>query len=127
MAKLVIPIEVFERGDSLMSPHFGRAPLFAVVEILRDGSVKSISPVENTGEHFGGHGAAEALVSQLQPDALVVKGMGPRGLQAFQSKGIAVFTGEVNTVKEAIDAYAGGRLVGLTEPCREARHHLSEP
>ena len=127
MPKIVIPIERFERGDSLIFQHFGRAPLYAVIELLENGSVKSISSVNNSGEHFAGTGAAEVLVSQLQPDALVVKGMGPRGLQAFQSKGIAVFTGEVNTVKEAVDAYVGGRLVGLTEPCREARHNFSEP
>ena len=125
MVKLVIPVERFERENSIIFPHFGRAPLFAVVELLEDGSVKSISSVNNVGEHFGGDGGAETLVSGLQPDALVVKGMGPRGLQAFQSKSVAVFTGNVNTVGEAIDAYVGGRLVGLTEPYKDARHQFS--
>lgn len=124
MVKLVIPVERFERENSTIFPHFGRAPLFTVVELLEDGSVKSISSVNNVGEHFGGQGGAETLVSGLQPDALVVKGMGPRGLQAFQSKGVAVFTGNVETVGEAIDAYVGGRLVGLTEPCKDARHQF---
>ncbi len=124
MVKLVIPVERFERERSMIFPHFGRAPVYAVVELLEDGSVKSISSVDNVGEHFGGHGGAETLVSNLEPDALVVKGMGPRGLQAFQSRGVAVFTGDVGTVGEAIDAYVGGRLVGLTEPCREARHQF---
>ena len=124
MVKLVIPVERFERENSTIFPHFGRAPLFTVVELLEDGSVKSISSVNNVGEHFGGQGGAETLVSGLHPDALVVKGMGPRGLQAFQSKGVAVFTGNVNTVGEAIDAYVGGRLVGLTEPCKDARHQF---
>jgi len=125
MVKLVIPVERFEGEHSRIFSHFGRAPQFAVIELLADRSVKSISSVDNVGEHFGGHGGAEALVSGLQPDALVVKGMGPRGLQAFQSKGVAVFTGDVNTVGEAIDAYVRGRLVGLTEPCKEARHRFS--
>ena len=122
MVKLVIPVEKFEKEDSAIFPHFGRAPQFVLVKLRDDGSVESMLPMDNVGEHFGGHGAAEKLVSDLDPDALVVKGMGPRGLQAFQSKGIAVFTGDVNTVKEAIGAYLGGRLTGLTEPCRDAQH-----
>ncbi|MEM3018109.1 MAG: NifB/NifX family molybdenum-iron cluster-binding protein, partial [Candidatus Bathyarchaeia archaeon] len=123
MVKLVIPVERFDGERSILFPHFGRAPYFAVAELSEDGSVRSISPVDNVGGHFGGHGAAEVLVSKLEPDALIVKGMGPRGLEAFQSKGIAVYTGDVNTVGEAITAYTTGRLVTLTEACREARHH----
>ncbi|MBS7623259.1 NifB/NifX family molybdenum-iron cluster-binding protein [Candidatus Bathyarchaeota archaeon] len=123
MVKLVIPIERFEGEMSTVFPHFGRAPHFAVAELTEDGSVKSITSIDNVGDHFGGHGAAEALVSKLEPDALVVKGMGPRGLEAFQSRGVAVYTGDVNTIGEAITAYTTGRLVALTEACREARHH----
>ena len=124
MVKLVIPVEKFDRENSTIFPHFGRAPSFAVVELLQDGSMKSISSVDNVAEHFGGHGGAETLVSNLEPNALVVKGMGPRGLQAFQSRGIAVFTGDVTTVKDAVSAYLGGKLVGLTEPCKDAQHQF---
>jgi predicted Fe-Mo cluster-binding NifX family protein len=122
MVKLVIPVERFERESSIIFPHFGRAPSFAVVDMLEDGSVKSITSVDNVSEHFGGHDSAEVLISNLGPNVLVVKGMGPRGIQAFQSKGVAVFTGDVNTVGDAINAYLDGRLVTLTEPCREAHH-----
>jgi predicted Fe-Mo cluster-binding NifX family protein len=124
MVKLAIPVEKFEKEKSIIFPHFGRAPIFAVIDLLDDGSVKSITHVENSSEHFGGQGSAETLISSIGPNALVVKGMGPRGLEAFQSNGIAVFTGDVNTVGEAIDAYVDGRLIGLTEPCREARHQF---
>jgi len=126
MPRLVIPIESFDNERSVICPHFGRSPEFAVVEISNEGHVVSISSQSNvgehTGEHAGGHGAAESIVTGLHPDALVVKGMGPRGLQAFQSNGVAVFTGAVNNVGEAVEAYLSGRLNGLTEPCRDARH-----
>lgn len=125
MVRLVIPIESFDYERSVIFPHFGRAPEFAVVEISDEGSVISMSSQKNVGEHFGGHGGAEAIVTGLGPDALVVKGMGPRGLQAFQSNGVAVFTGPVNDVGQAIEAYLGGRLSGLTEPCRDARHKFT--
>ncbi len=124
MVRVVIPIENFDYDRSVIFPHFGRAPEFAVVEISDDGRIISMSSQRNVGEHFGGHGGAETVVTSLDPDALVVKGMGPRGLHAFQSKGVAVFTGPVNNVGEAVEAYLAGRLSGLTEPCRDARHSL---
>lgn len=122
MVRIVIPIEHFQNQASRIFPHFGRAPLFALVTLTRDRKIEDIESVQNMGEHFGGHGAAEALAVNLNADAVIVKGMGPRGLQAFQERGIGVFTGNVNTVEEAIDAYAKERLLTLKEPCREARH-----
>jgi predicted Fe-Mo cluster-binding NifX family protein len=122
MVRLVIPIENFQNERSVIFPHFGRAPEFAVIEISNDGRIISMTSQRNVAEHFGGQGGAESLVTGLGPDALVVKGMGPRGLQTFQSNGIAVFTGPVNSVGEAVESYVAGRLSGLTEPCRDARH-----
>ncbi|MGQ9543220.1 MAG: NifB/NifX family molybdenum-iron cluster-binding protein [Candidatus Bathyarchaeia archaeon] len=121
MLKMVIPIENFDGMDSAISDHFGRAPKFALIEILEDGSVKSISPMDNVGEHFGGHGYVEELISELKPDTVIARGMGPKAMQVFQSLGVSVYTGNVRTVREAVEAYTAGRLLRLTEPCREAR------
>ncbi|MFC1505596.1 NifB/NifX family molybdenum-iron cluster-binding protein [Thermoproteota archaeon] len=122
MVKIVIPIEESDEERSLIFPHFGRAPNFAIIDLNENGILTSISHIENTGEHFGGHGKAMTHVSALKPDILVVKGMGQRGLQAFQSMGITVLTGDVNTVREAITAYSNNRLVNLTKTCGEAQH-----
>ena len=122
MVKIIIPIEDFEGEASQICPHFGRAPMFALVTLTQDKKIEDVRSIKNVGEHFGGHGVAEALALKLDVDALIVKGMGPRGLQAFQENKVAVFTGDINTVREAIDAYVNGRLSGLTEPCKEARH-----
>ena len=123
MVKIVIPIDNLFEENSVIFPHFGRAPNFAVAELKENGNLGSITYVKNTGEHFGGHGKAMTIVSAIKPDVLVVKGMGPRGLQAFQDIGVSVMTGEANTVGEAIAEYKNGRLVELTEGCHEARHH----
>ncbi|WP_455364527.1 NifB/NifX family molybdenum-iron cluster-binding protein [[Eubacterium] cellulosolvens] len=122
MVKISIPVESFQGENSLIFPHFGRAPFFAVVTLNKDNIIEEITPIQNSGEHFGGRGAAEALALKLNIDAVIVKGMGPRGLQAFQEKGVSVLTGNVKTVKEAINAYSSGTLIRLTEPCREAQH-----
>jgi predicted Fe-Mo cluster-binding NifX family protein len=125
MVRLVIPIESFDIERSVISEHFGRAPEFAVIDLSDEGRVISMTSERNLGEHFGGHGGAETVVTNLKPDALVVKGMGPRGLAAFQSNGIVVFASPVNSVGEAVEAYLAGRLSCLTEPCKDARHGSS--
>ncbi|MEM2106733.1 MAG: NifB/NifX family molybdenum-iron cluster-binding protein [Candidatus Bathyarchaeia archaeon] len=76
MLKIIIPVERFEGKDSFISNHFGRAPEFALVEISENRSLRNISPVKNVEEHFGGHGTAERIVSNLKPDIIIVKGMG---------------------------------------------------
>jgi predicted Fe-Mo cluster-binding NifX family protein len=122
---LIVPVEKFEEKNSVISAHFGRAPSFVVIDLSEDGSVVSISSVENSSEHFGGRGSAEGLISKAEPDILVVRGMGPRGIQAFQSKGVAVLTGNVNTVQDALDAYLSGQLTVVSTSCEEARNQHS--
>ena len=124
MVRLVIPIESFDIERSVVFPHFGRAPEFVVIDLSDEGRVISIRSERNVGEHFGGHGGAETVVASLKPDVLVVKGMGPRGLAAFQSNGIVVFTSSVTSVGEVVEAYLAGRLSCLTEPCKDALHGL---
>ncbi len=124
MVKIVIPVDKFDGTTSQIFPHFGRAPLFTMITLTDNHKVEDIKPI--TGQpiegHYGGHGAAESLALNLQVDAVIVKGMGRRGLQIFQEKKVSVFTGNVNTVGEAIDAYCRGTLTQLTEPCKDAQH-----
>jgi len=123
MAKIVVPI-VEDRGlDSRIAEHFGRAPYFAVVELNDKGEVIDFRVVSNVGEHFGGPGYTHDHILELKPDAILVYGMGPRGLSTFQSKGIAVFKAEKDTVKDVIEAYVRGELRELTEGCARAHHH----
>lgn len=122
--KVVLPVEEFEGLKSIVSQHFGRAPFFAVVDLRDGGGIEGVRGVENKGEHIGGRTSVEQLVGGIRPDALIVKGMGPRALYAFQSQGIAVFTGEFSTVEEAVKGYVAGRLRSLTESCKEARHRF---
>jgi len=124
MVRLVIPIESFDIQRSVISEHFERAPEFVMIDLSHEGRVISITPERNVGEHLGGCGGLETVVTSLKPDALVVKGMGPRDLAAFQSNGIVVFASPVNNVGEAVEAYLAGRLSCLTEPCKDARHGL---
>ncbi|MEM2885519.1 MAG: NifB/NifX family molybdenum-iron cluster-binding protein [Thermoproteota archaeon] len=122
--KVIVPVVRDEGPKSVVADHFGRAPYFAIVELKKDGTIDKIEVIENRGEHLGGSVSVEELIGELKPDALLVKGMGPRGLDAFQRRGVAVFTGVLETVEGAVQSYVKGKLRGLTEPCRDARHRF---
>jgi len=123
LAKIVVPVADKTGLNSQLAEHFGRAPYFAVVELDENGEVSQIRTVPNIGEHAGGRGQTHDNILELQPNAIIVYGMGPRGLSTFQSAGVAVLRANANTVREVIAAYKEDRLEELTEGCHHAHHH----
>ena len=121
--RIVVPA-VDKRGlDAQLAEHFGRAPYFAVVELDESGNVSNVKTVPNVGEHAGGMGQSHDHIVKLNPNAIIVYGMGPRGLTTFQDAGVAVLRADGNTVREVIAAHNEDRLQELTEGCHEAHHH----
>jgi len=120
--RIVIPVLNDAGMNSQVSEHFGRAPYFAVVDINREGTVAKFQIVPNRSEHFGGFGKPPEKIMELNPDAVVTYGMGPRALSMFQSFRIAVLKTVASTVGEVVEAYKRNELEELTEGCREARH-----
>jgi len=106
-----------------LAEHFGRAPYFAVVDLNENGDVANVKTVPNVGEHTGRMGQPHDVVLGLQPNAIIVYGMGRRGLDSFQSVGIAVLRANANTISEVIAAYKENKLQELTEGCHDARQH----
>lgn len=102
--------------------HFGRAPYFAVIELDENGTVIEMKIHSNTGEHSGGKGHAHDNVIQYSPKAVIVQGMGPRGIMNFQSHNIAVLRANSKSVQEIIQAYNQNGLEELTEGCADASH-----
>jgi predicted Fe-Mo cluster-binding NifX family protein len=121
--KIIIPTDNNEGINASLAEHFGRAPYFTVVEFDSKGEVTNINTVTNVSEHVGGTGSPHDHLTKLQPTAIVVHGMGPRGITAFQSAGIEVLRANANTVKEVVEAYKQGKLEELTEGCPNAAHH----
>jgi len=122
-AKIVVPAVDKSGLNSQLAEHFGRAPYFTVVELDENGEVSEVKTVPNIGEHAGGRGQTHDNILELQPNAIIVYGMGPRGLSTFQSAGVAVLRANANTVSEVIAAYKDDKLQELTEGCHHARHH----
>jgi predicted Fe-Mo cluster-binding NifX family protein len=121
--RIIVPAADQEGLNANLAEHFGRAPYFAVVDLNDNGDVANVKTVPNVGEHAGGMGHAHDNILELQPNVIIVYGMGPRGLNTFQSAGIAVLRANADTVKEVIAAYKDDRLQELTEGCPHAHHH----
>lgn len=122
-ARIVVPAVDKSGLNAQLAEHFGRAPYFAVVELDEKGEVSEVKTVPNIGEHAGGRGQTHDNILELQPNAIIVYGMGPRGLSTFQSAGVAVLRANANTVSEVIAAYKDDKLQELTEGCHHAHHH----
>jgi predicted Fe-Mo cluster-binding NifX family protein len=118
----VIPVEDESGLNAQIAEHFGRAPYFAVVELDDNGNVSSVKTVPNVGEHAGGMGQSHDHIVKLKPNAIIVYGMGPRGLSAFQDAGVAVLRADVSTVTGVVAAYKEDKLQELTEGCHHAHH-----
>lgn len=121
--RIIVPTENQEGLNAQLAEHFGRAPYYTVVELGENGEVSNVKTVPNVGEHAGGMGYSHDNILELKPNAIIVYGMGPRGLNSFQGAGVAVLKANANTVSEVIAAYKDDRLQELTEGCEHAHHH----
>ena len=120
--RVVVPV-VDEKGkNALLSEHFGRAPFFAVVDIDEKGQAVDLKIIPNVSEHFGGTGHPPDRILQLNPNAVITYGMGPRALGIFQNARVAVLRTNAKTEKAVINAYNRDELEELTEGCLHARH-----
>ena len=121
--RIVVPTIGQEGLNANLAQHFGRAPYFTAVDLSENGNISTVRVEPNFGEHAGGRGHAHNNILELKPNVIIVYGMGPRGLNAFQSAGIAVLRANADTVNEVIEAYKHHGLPELTEGCQDAHHH----
>jgi predicted Fe-Mo cluster-binding NifX family protein len=120
--KIVIPTENQEGINSQVAEHFGRTPYFTVLE-LDNGKIVNVCTIANTSEHVGGVGTAFEQIIELKPKAIIVNGMGPRGISNFTNANVKVLRANTGVVTKLVEAYTAGQLEDLTEGCSEAQHH----
>ncbi|MHA1238383.1 MAG: NifB/NifX family molybdenum-iron cluster-binding protein [Candidatus Odinarchaeia archaeon] len=121
MTKILIPIARFYGEDSEIFPHFGRAPLFAFLDVGKDGEIKEVTAKENESKHFGKNVPATLMIIELKPDVVITKSIGGRAIDILRKHGIKVLTGNVSTIKEAVNAYVNNKLEDVSARC-EGEH-----
>jgi len=120
--RVIVPTENQEGLNAQLAEHFGRAPYYTVVDLEENGEVSNVQTFPNVGEHAGGMGFSHDHILEYKPNAIIVYGMGPRGLDSFQSAGVAVLKANADTVNKVISAYKNDSLPELTEGCEHAHH-----
>ena len=120
--RIVVPTVSQEGLNANLAQHFGRAPYFTAIDLNDEGNITNVKMVPNVGEHAGGRGHAHNNILELQPDVIIVYGMGPRGLSTFQNAGIAVLRANSNVVGKVVAAYKDDKLQELTEGCQDAHN-----
>jgi predicted Fe-Mo cluster-binding NifX family protein len=110
--------------DSVVSPHFGRCPYYVLVDL--DGrEVGQVSAVKNPA--YGQHrpGQVPGFIKSHGANVMLAGGMGKRAIGFFQQYGIEAVTGATGTVRQALEQYLGGALLGA-EPCNVSVEHGHE-
>lgn len=121
--RIIVPTDDQQGLNARLAEHFGRAPYYTIIELDENGEVSNLKTVPNVGEHAGGMGFSHDHILNYKPNALIVYGMGPRGLNTFQGAGVAVLRANADTVGKVISAYKNDALQELTEGCEHAHHH----
>lgn len=118
--KICIPTMGESGMEEAICQHFGRAPTFTIVDL----DSQKIRVLPNVSEHMGGKGLPTETIFAEGVQVMIVGGLGPKAVQAFNQAGIDVFVGAAGTVKDAIDDWQAKMLAraNLDNACNEHRH-----
>ncbi|MGC9434772.1 MAG: NifB/NifX family molybdenum-iron cluster-binding protein [Methanomicrobiales archaeon] len=101
--------------ESVVSPHFGHASGYEVVEI-EDGTVTSREFVESPGHSPG---VLPALLRDHGVSIVIAGGMGPKAIDAFCNFGIDVYVGVEGPIDQVIEDWIAKKLTPGANVC----HH----
>jgi predicted Fe-Mo cluster-binding NifX family protein len=106
--------------DAPVNGHFGGSPYFTLVEVT-DGQIEGGQAIANP--HYPQHepGAIPAFIRSQGADVMLTGGMGARAAGFLQQFGIQPVTGAEGTVRQAVEAFLQGQIVG-SKPCHESTH-----
>ena len=110
MMRLVFPTDENMGYLSRRGAHFGKANFYTVIT-LEDGNIADVEGVANPGHSGGACGNAVTNILSLNPDALIVSGIGGSPAQGFAKAGLDLYFDRASaTVEESIDMFIKGEL-----------------
>lgn len=99
--------------DAHVDPRFGRAELFAVIDI----DSNQLEVIRNDKARQATQGAgiqAAELAASLGVNVVITGHCGPKAFTALKAAGIEVVSGAEGTVAQSINDYRAGRLTPVT-------------
>ncbi|MEA3373793.1 MAG: NifB/NifX family molybdenum-iron cluster-binding protein, partial [Campylobacterota bacterium] len=108
--RLVFPTDENMGYLSKRGAHFGKAKFYTVITIENE-KIVEVEGVPNPGHSGGACGNAVTNIMSLNPDALIVSGIGGSPAQGFAKAGLDLYFDRVSpTVQESIDRFNRGEL-----------------
>lgn len=112
--RIVFPTNEDSGYLSKRGAHFGKANYYTIITV-QDKHITDVESVENQGHSDSGCGGAITNIMALNPDALVVSGIGGSPAKGFEQVGLKVFYDAISaTVLESVNAFIEGRLEAVT-------------
>ena len=100
--------------DDIITPQFGRANVFTVVEF--DGEIKSTEIVKNPAADLpsgAGITAAQLLIDK-GVKVLLTGNVGPKAMDALRAANIEIYRADGMKVEDAVRKFAEGKLEKIT-------------
>jgi len=108
--RIVFPTDENMGYLSKRGAHFGKAKFYTIVT-LRNNAILDVECIENPGHSAGGCGNAVTNIMSLNPDALVVSGIGGSPEQGFANAGLDLyFDQNIPTVEQSIAMLIADKL-----------------
>lgn len=108
--RLIFPTDENMGYLSKRGAHFGKAKFYTIITLV-DNKMSDVEVVENPGHSGGACGSAVDNIIGLNPDALIVGGIGGSPAQGFANAGLDLYFDTVSaTVQESIEAFVSGSL-----------------
>ena len=108
--RLIFPTDENMGYLSKRGAHFGKAKYYTVVT-LDNGKITDIDGIVNGGHKAGSCGNAVSNIMDLNPDALIVSGIGNSPAKGFSQAGLSVYVDQLSdTVEQSIKLFTNNQL-----------------
>ena len=108
--RLIFPTDEDMGYLSKRGAHFGKAKFYTIIT-LKDDTISDVEIHKNPGHSGGACGNAVANIMSLNPDALIVSGIGGSPAQGFSKAGLDLYFDKTSpTIKESIDMFIANKL-----------------
>lgn len=108
--RLIFPTDEDKGYLSKRGAHFGKAKFYTII-VLKDDKIVDVEVQKNAGHSGEACGNAVINIMSLNPDALIVSGIGGSPAQGFAKAGLDVyFDSNSSTVEKSIELFISKKL-----------------
>lgn len=108
--RLVFPTDENEGYLSKRGAHFGKAKFYTIVTV-KEGKITDVESILNGGHSKGSCLNAVTKIMDLNPDVLIVDGIGGRPAKGFLEAGLDIYFDKTSkTIQDSLKMFLDGKL-----------------